>query len=162
RGRWPAGLTPAVRGPARRARPAPSPRRRRARRPRRRARRAGPSRRRPPARPRRPTPGGAPGPAGRGGARPGRPSRGARAGAGGVAPGAGAAAARGRALPLLAPELPVTLLPVEEEGLPEGPELAANRSERLVALASVDEPGDGLLVVPGPVLLETLPASGGE
>ncbi len=59
------------------------------------------------------------------------------------------------------PGTPCALLPIEEEGLPEGPELAANRSERLVALASLGARGDGLLVVPGPVLLETLPDTDG-
>ena len=59
------------------------------------------------------------------------------------------------------PGVPCVLLPIEEEGLPEGPELAANRSERLVAMASLAEAGDGLLVVPGPVLLETLPETAG-
>jgi len=59
------------------------------------------------------------------------------------------------------PGTPVALLPIEEEGLPEGPELAANRSERLVALASLGARGEGLLVVPGPVLLETLPETEG-
>src|SRR6186713_2371997 len=75
-----------------------------------------------------------------------------------IAPTAEAADALLLDLALLVPDLPVVLLPVEEVGLSSGPELAANRSERLVALASLAAPGDGLLVVPGPVLLEELPA----
>ncbi|MGQ0553265.1 MAG: transcription-repair coupling factor [Planctomycetota bacterium] len=60
------------------------------------------------------------------------------------------------------PQLPLRLLPVEEEGLADGPELAGNRSERLVALSFLAEAGAGLLVVPGPVLLERLPEPSGE
>ena len=69
--------------------------------------------------------------------------------------------AEGFALDLgaLAPDLDVALLPVEEEGLPDGPELRANRSERLVALAALDTPGDGVLLVSGASLLEALPAA---
>jgi transcription-repair coupling factor (superfamily II helicase) len=87
-----------------------------------------------------------------------------------LAPTAEAADALVMDLALLYPDLHVSLLPVEEEGLPEGPELAANRSERLVALASrqPDALGTGratgahLLVVPGPVLLEELPGDDGR
>ncbi len=79
-----------------------------------------------------------------------------------VAPTAEAADALVLDLPLLAPGLQVVLLPVEEEGLPEGPELSANRSERLVALAGLADGGEGVLVVPGPVLLENPPAPEGE
>lgn len=79
-----------------------------------------------------------------------------------IAPTAEAADALLLDLGLLFPELDVVLLPVEELGLASGPELAANRSERLVALASLDAPGDGVLVVPGPVLLEELPATEGD
>jgi transcription-repair coupling factor (superfamily II helicase) len=79
-----------------------------------------------------------------------------------VAPTAEAAEALLLDLSVLFPGRSVALLPVEEEGLGEGPELAANRSERLVALAGLREPGDGLLVVPGPVLLETLPQADGR
>ncbi len=79
-----------------------------------------------------------------------------------VAPAAEAADALTLDLALLFPHVPVTLLPVEEEGLSEGPELAANRSERLVALAELQGSGDGWLIVPGPVLLEELPADEGE
>ena len=78
-----------------------------------------------------------------------------------IAPSAESADALLLDLAFLFPELPVVLLPVEELLLSSGPELAANRSERLVALASLDAPGDGLLVVPGPVLLEELPATEG-
>ena len=53
-----------------------------------------------------------------------------------LAPTAEAADALVMDLAQLFPDMRVTLLPVEEEGLPEGPELAANRSERLVALAT--------------------------
>jgi transcription-repair coupling factor (superfamily II helicase) len=79
-----------------------------------------------------------------------------------VAPTAEAAEALLLDLSVLFPGRPATLLPVEEEGLSEGPELAANRSERLVALDSLAAPGDGLLVVPGPVLLEALPEADGQ
>ncbi len=65
-------------------------------------------------------------------------------------------------LNVLAPGLPVSLMPVEEEGLADGPELRANRSERLVALASLGDPGDGVMVVPAAVLLEDLPGQPGE
>ena len=65
-------------------------------------------------------------------------------------------------LQLLYPDLPVTHLPVAEEELDMGPERRANRSERLVALASLEEPGDGVLVVPAPVLLEDLPKPHGQ
>jgi len=61
----------------------------------------------------------------------------------------------------LFPELSVAHLPVAEEELRDGPELRANRSERLVALTSLLDSGDGALVVPGPVLLEDLPAAEG-
>ncbi len=62
-------------------------------------------------------------------------------------------------LSTLHPDLPVALLPVEEEGLEEGPELRANRSERLVALATLIQGGPGVLVAPSPVLLEDLPSA---
>ena len=78
-----------------------------------------------------------------------------------IAPTAEAADALLLDLAFLFPELSVVLLPVEELLLSSGPELAANRSERLVALASLNEPGDGLLIVPGPVLLEELPSTEG-
>jgi len=58
------------------------------------------------------------------------------------------------------PKLSVAHIPVDEE-LVGGPEKRANRSERLVALTSLLEPGDGVLVVPGPVLFEDLPAADG-
>jgi transcription-repair coupling factor (superfamily II helicase) len=61
----------------------------------------------------------------------------------------------------LFPELPVNLLPVAESELEMGPERRANRSERLVALASIEEPGDGVLVVSAASLLESLPAPDG-
>jgi transcription-repair coupling factor (superfamily II helicase) len=79
-----------------------------------------------------------------------------------VAPTAEAAESLLLDLTALFPGRPVALLPVDELGLPDGPELRANRSERLVALATLDEPGDGLLVVPGPVLLDELPQQQGE
>ena len=79
-----------------------------------------------------------------------------------VAPNAEAADALFLDLIALFPGRTTTLLPIEEAGLQDGPELRANRSERLVALATLDEPGDGLLVVPGPVLLEDLPEHEGE
>src|SRR5262245_60224942 len=79
-----------------------------------------------------------------------------------LAPNAEAADALFLDLLALFPGRAITLLPVEEAGLQDGPELRANRSERLVALAMLDEPGDGLLVVPGPVLLEELPEPEGE
>jgi transcription-repair coupling factor (superfamily II helicase) len=79
-----------------------------------------------------------------------------------VAPSAESAEALLLDLGALFPQRPVALLPIEETGLPDGPELRANRSERLVALASLQEPGDGLLVVPGPVLLDELPEPEGE
>jgi transcription-repair coupling factor (superfamily II helicase) len=79
-----------------------------------------------------------------------------------VAPSAEAAEALLLDLSVLYPEQPAALLPVEEEGLADGPELAANRSERLVALGSLAQAGDGLLVVPGPVLLESLPETDGR
>src|SRR6185436_15968005 len=78
-----------------------------------------------------------------------------------IAPTAEAADALLLDLAFLFPDLPVVLLPLEELLLSSGPELAANRSERLVALASLSEPGDGLLIVPGPVLLEELPSTEG-
>jgi hypothetical protein len=61
----------------------------------------------------------------------------------------------------LFPELPVNLLPVSESELEMGPERRANHSERMVALASLDEPGMGVLVVSAASLLESLPASDG-
>ncbi len=72
--------------------------------------------------------------------------------------------AEGLALDLgtLHPDLPVALLPAEEEGLPEGPEMRANRSERLVALATLRAEGDGVLVVPAAATLQALPSEGGE
>ncbi|MCB9898698.1 MAG: transcription-repair coupling factor [Planctomycetes bacterium] len=60
------------------------------------------------------------------------------------------------------PELAVSLLPVSEEDAVVGPELKANRSERLFALATLDETTDGVLVIPAAVLLEALPAPDGE
>ena len=61
-------------------------------------------------------------------------------------------------LGFLFPGLPVALVPVAEAELDAGgPAARANRSERLVALACLDEPGPGLLVVPSPVLFEALP-----
>ncbi len=44
----------------------------------------------------------------------------------------------------LFPELPVHLLPVAESELEVGPERRANRSERLVAMSSLQEQGDGV------------------
>lgn len=78
-----------------------------------------------------------------------------------LAPTAEAAESLTLDLALLAPDLPVAHLPIDEDDLGDGPEGRANRSERLVALTSLDEAGPGLLVVPGPVLLEDLPAPDG-
>jgi transcription-repair coupling factor (superfamily II helicase) len=62
----------------------------------------------------------------------------------------------------LFPDLPVAWLPIEEEGVGDGPEARANRSERLVALSTLGDLEDGVLVVPAPVLLERLPQPDGE
>jgi transcription-repair coupling factor (superfamily II helicase) len=78
-----------------------------------------------------------------------------------VSPSAETAEAITLDLAQLFPELSVAHLPVAEAELGDGPELRANRSERLVALTSLLEPGDGALIVPGPVLLEDLPAADG-
>ncbi len=58
-------------------------------------------------------------------------------------------------------DLPAAVLPVEDDGSILGPESKANRSERLVAIAFLDEPGPGVLVVPAPVVFEDLPAPEG-
>ena len=79
-----------------------------------------------------------------------------------VAPTAEAAEALLLDLQTLFPRRAAALLPVEEIDLPDGPERRANRSERLVALDTLSQPGDGLLVVPGPVLLDDLPEPEGE
>ncbi|MDG2147933.1 MAG: transcription-repair coupling factor [Planctomycetota bacterium] len=61
----------------------------------------------------------------------------------------------------LFPELAVHLLPVAESELEMGPERRANRSERLVAMSSLHEQGDGVLIVSAASLLEELPAPDG-
>ncbi|GJM21354.1 MAG: transcription-repair-coupling factor [Planctomycetota bacterium] len=60
------------------------------------------------------------------------------------------------------PELLSIMLPADETGMVGAPEARANHSERLVALASLDDPRDGVLVVPAACVLEDLPASRGE
>ncbi|MFT7462439.1 MAG: transcription-repair coupling factor (superfamily II helicase), partial [Pseudohongiellaceae bacterium] len=77
-----------------------------------------------------------------------------------VSPGAETAEATALDLAHVFPHLSVAHIPVEEE-IPVGPESRANRSDRLVALTSLLEPGNGVLVVPGPVLFEDLPAADG-
>ena len=62
----------------------------------------------------------------------------------------------------LFPDLPVAWLPIDDDGVGDGPEARANRSERLVALGSLRDDDDGVLVVPAPVLLERLPQPDGE
>jgi len=62
----------------------------------------------------------------------------------------------------LFPDLPTHWLPVAEDDLGAGPERRANLSERLVALASLDQRDDGVLVVPADVLLDELPVPAGE
>jgi len=64
-------------------------------------------------------------------------------------------------LGFLFPDLAVALLPAAESELDDGPTARALRSERLVALGSLGEPGPGLLVVSAPVFLEDLPATDG-
>ncbi len=75
--------------------------------------------------------------------------------------GADAAEALTLDLDMLFPGLPVNLLPVAESELQMGPERRANRSERLVALAGLQEADDGVLVISAASLQESLPAPDG-